>query len=339
MVVGGSTRNTAPRRAARHWMKVFALVLTLAFFGATVLAWPAFGHHKPGHPTPPGQADKPGKDKPDKDKPKKDKPDKDKPKKDKPDKPPKDGVHDNRGTIKVHEGAGEPSPLMRNQPQVCTFHIHGFKFHADQLLTITIVGQGGANVAGPDSWGPQSVTTDSDGEFRVPAAGAIQLADGNYKVSVDTGRTQGRQDKHKVLHIDCADDEDTPPPPGGGDDDQNPPPPPGGGDDDQNPPPPPGGGDDDQNSPEQPSPGSDDENAPEHPQPGNDDENSPEEPNPGTDDVSPDSPVSPPKPEDLPDTARDEMSANATYVLVPGVIGLLLLGAVAVIARRRVIAD
>src|SRR5207253_126821 len=51
--------------------------------------------------------------------------------------------HDNRGTVKIHEGAGEPAPLMRNQPQVCAFHIHAFKFYPGETLTFSIVGQGG----------------------------------------------------------------------------------------------------------------------------------------------------------------------------------------------------
>ena len=29
--------------------------------------------------------------------------------------------HDNRGNVKIHDGAGEPSPIVRNQPKVCDF--------------------------------------------------------------------------------------------------------------------------------------------------------------------------------------------------------------------------
>lgn len=30
----------------------------------------------------------------------------------------------NNGTVKIHEGAGEPSPEIKNEPHVCTFHLH-----------------------------------------------------------------------------------------------------------------------------------------------------------------------------------------------------------------------
>jgi hypothetical protein len=110
--------------------------------------------------------------------------------------------HDNRGTVKIHDGAGEPSPVMRNQPKVCDFHVHGFKFHADQVLTIDIAGHGGPN-AGPDTY-HSTMTTDSNGEARDPATGSITLADGMYKLDVGTGRTAGQQNKHKVFKVDCA---------------------------------------------------------------------------------------------------------------------------------------
>ena len=34
----------------------------------------------------------------------------------------------NNGTIKIHESPGEREPAMANDPHVCLFHIHGFKF-------------------------------------------------------------------------------------------------------------------------------------------------------------------------------------------------------------------
>ena len=167
------SRHSAQRGGFYRLAPVAALALLLS----VVLAGPAFAHHKPGHQVPPGQ-----------------------------DKPPTGGVHDNRGTVKIHEGGSEPSPIMRNQPQVCEFHVHMFKFHADQTLTISIVGQGGPNVAGASELTATTVLTDDGGEARYPAQGALtDWEDGNYKLTVDTGRGgPGQQNKHKVFKIDCA---------------------------------------------------------------------------------------------------------------------------------------
>jgi len=32
------------------------------------------------------------------------------------------------GTVKIHEEPGEAEPIMKNEPHVCVFHIHGFNF-------------------------------------------------------------------------------------------------------------------------------------------------------------------------------------------------------------------
>ncbi|MDP8905387.1 MAG: hypothetical protein M3N29_08750 [Chloroflexota bacterium] len=115
----------------------------------------------------------------------------------------------NRGTVKIHDGAGEPDPEVRNQPKVCDFHIHAFFFHAEQELTFTIEGHGGPN-AGPDTY-QNTVITDEDGEARDPATGSISLAEGMYKLTVDTGMGgPGQQNKHKVFKVECPDE--APPP-------------------------------------------------------------------------------------------------------------------------------
>jgi hypothetical protein len=284
-------------------MRLIAVVV-IALVATTMAAGPTFAHHKPGHKTPPGQG--PG--------PKTPKPKPPKPKPPKPPKKPGTGVHDNRGTIKVHEGAGEPPSEMRNEPQVCDFHIHMFKFHAGQTLTISIVGHGGN--AGPSTYA-DTVTTDANGDARSPATGAITtFADGTYKVSVDTGRGgPGKQDKHKVLKVDCTDD--SPPAPE---------PPPGGGDGDQ---PNPGGNNQDGTNPggDQPNPGGDEVAGPDAPAPGS---------GPETGQPPDNAPVVPPKPGDLPDTAMAENTASSVPLL--GLIAMLLAatGALAVRARRRV---
>lgn len=160
------------------------LMLLVAVVAALLLTGTALAHHKPGHTGGP---------------------------------PSGNGPHDNRGTVKIHEGAGEPAALMANQPQVCAFHIHMFKFHANQELGISIVGQGGANVAGPDTY-TSTVTTDANGEARDPEAGSITLDDGMYKLTVDTGKGAG---KHKVFEVDCE-DSTTPELPTGGSGDVGP---------------------------------------------------------------------------------------------------------------------
>src|SRR5437773_5174603 len=42
------------------------------------------------------------------------------------------GPPGNNGTVKVHDGGTEPSPETRNQPHVCTFHLHFFFADAGQ---------------------------------------------------------------------------------------------------------------------------------------------------------------------------------------------------------------
>ena len=39
---------------------------------------------------------------------------------------PDDEVPGNNGNVKIHEGAGEPASEIRNEPHVCTFHLHFF---------------------------------------------------------------------------------------------------------------------------------------------------------------------------------------------------------------------
>jgi hypothetical protein len=119
-----------------------------------------------------------------------------------------DGAPGNNGTVKIHDGAGEPSPEPRNEPHVCTFHVHALFFDADQVLTFTV-----------QSWEPTgdrsvvltgSITADASGEGRAPVAGAYSLPDGHYRLTVDTGNGTSTQDKHKMFWVQCA-AETTPP--------------------------------------------------------------------------------------------------------------------------------
>ncbi|HKG57320.1 MAG TPA: hypothetical protein VKA85_08730 [Candidatus Limnocylindrales bacterium] len=114
----------------------------------------------------------------------------------------------NNGTVKIHDGAGEPSPDVRNEPQVCTFHIHFFFGDTHQTGAWVIrkwaPGAKGAVVLSG------TYDTGTDREDRQPAIGAYELPDGHYKLFWD-----GDTDKHekmKVFWVKCAEAQPTPTP-------------------------------------------------------------------------------------------------------------------------------
>src|SRR6267142_5288088 len=85
----------------------------------------------------------------------------------------------NNGTVKIHDGAGEPSPEVRNQPHVCTFHLHFFFADPEQSGTWEI-----------QEWSPGdkgvvvlsgTYDTQGDGEDRQPEQGVYTLDPGHYK--------------------------------------------------------------------------------------------------------------------------------------------------------------
>jgi hypothetical protein len=123
------------------------------------------------------------------------------------------GAHEdapgNNGTVKIHEGGTETEPIVRNEPHVCTFHLHFFFADAAQTGDWWI-----------ESWPPTgdgtvvlsgTYTTDANGEYRTPPApGTYSLPDGHYKLF-----WQGRNEqnvKHKVFWVECP----APTPAGGG---------------------------------------------------------------------------------------------------------------------------
>ena len=112
-----------------------------------------------------------------------------------------DGPLGNNGTVKIHDGADEPSAEVRNEPHVCTFHLHFFFADPDQAGTWEI-----------QEWSPGdkgqvvmagTYDTAGDGEDRQPGTGAYELPDGHYKLFWD-GDT-GKHDKMKVFWVDCSD--------------------------------------------------------------------------------------------------------------------------------------
>lgn len=110
-------------------------------------------------------------------------------------------VPGNNGTVKIHEGAGEPAPEVRNEPHVCTFHLHFFFADAADSGTWEIQewspGDKGAVVLSG------TYLTDADGEDRDPEASAYSLPDGHYKLFWDGDLDTKKHDKHKVFWVDC----------------------------------------------------------------------------------------------------------------------------------------
>lgn len=110
----------------------------------------------------------------------------------------------NNGTVKIHDGATDDAPVVKNEPHVCTFHLHFFFADAGQAGDWQIDAQsptdGGTVLDG-------SYLSDANGEFETVEMG---LPAGHYKLYWD-----GRNDhnlKHKTFWVTC----DNPPGPIGG---------------------------------------------------------------------------------------------------------------------------
>src|SRR6476659_9743909 len=86
------------------------------------------------------------------------------------------GPPGNNGTVKIHEGPGEPPPEYPNQPHVCTFHLHFF--FADPAQSGTWEIQKWA--PGPKGAVVLSATYDTagDGEDSQPEQGVYDLPNG-----------------------------------------------------------------------------------------------------------------------------------------------------------------
>jgi hypothetical protein len=110
---------------------------------------------------------------------------------------PPDEVPGNNGTVKIHEGAGEPPPEVRNEPHVCTFHLHFFFADAGDAGTWEIQewSPGDKGVVALDG----TYLTDQNGEDRDPDAGTYTLPDGHYKLFWDGDLDTDKHDKHKVF--------------------------------------------------------------------------------------------------------------------------------------------
>jgi hypothetical protein len=108
----------------------------------------------------------------------------------------------NNGTVKIHEGAGENDPgEVRNEPHVCTFHLHFYFSDPEQAGTWEI-----------QEWSPGdkgtvvlsgTYDTQGDGEDRQPEEGVYTLPNGHYKLFWDGDLDTQKHDKMKVFWVDC----------------------------------------------------------------------------------------------------------------------------------------
>jgi hypothetical protein len=111
-------------------------------------------------------------------------------------------VPGNNGTVKIHEGGTETEPIVRNEPHVCTFHLHFFFADPFDAGTWEI-----------QEWSPGdkgtvvlsgTYDTNGDGEDRDPdEPGVYELPDGHYKLFWDGDLDTEKHDKHKVFWVEC----------------------------------------------------------------------------------------------------------------------------------------
>jgi len=109
----------------------------------------------------------------------------------------------NNGTVKIHEDDTEHDPgEVRNEPHVCTFHLHFYFSDPEQSGTWEI-----------QQWSPGdkgtvvlsgTYDTQGDGEDRQPEQGVYTLPDGHYKLFWDGDLDTQKHDKMKVFWVECA---------------------------------------------------------------------------------------------------------------------------------------
>ena len=115
----------------------------------------------------------------------------------------------NNGTVKIHEGNTENDPgEVRNEPHVCTFHLHFYFADPEQAGTWEI-----------QEWAPGdkgtvvlsgTYDTAGDGEDREPDQGVYTLPDGHYKLFWDGDLDTDKHDKMKVFWVDCEEESPAP---------------------------------------------------------------------------------------------------------------------------------
>jgi len=108
----------------------------------------------------------------------------------------------NNGTVKIHEGNGEPSAEIKNDPHVCTFHLHFYFADPFQAGLDGDAIDWWIDAQAPTAANPSILTgtyaAGPNGEDRTPELG---LPIGHYKLS-----WIGRNDqnvKHKTFWVTC----------------------------------------------------------------------------------------------------------------------------------------
>jgi hypothetical protein len=99
------------------------------------------------------------------------------------------------GDVKIHEGAGEPSPVTRDEPKVCSFHLHAFNFDSQEQVDWWII-KGEPFDTLPVLTG--QTVTNTDGVF---VSTVYSLSEGHYKLFWAGEQAGGA--KHKVFKISC----------------------------------------------------------------------------------------------------------------------------------------
>src|SRR6476661_96129 len=121
----------------------------------------------------------------------------------------------NNGTVKIHDGAGEnANGEVRNEPHVCTFHLHFYFADPQQSGTWKIQQWAPTGTKGTVVLSGTYDTHGSGDDRQPPAPNVYTLPDGHYKLFWDGDLDTGKHDKMKVFWVDCPTPVQTPTPGG-----------------------------------------------------------------------------------------------------------------------------
>ena len=111
------------------------------------------------------------------------------------------------GTVKVHEWPEHKNGSeMANDPKVCQFELHGFKFDGGQSGRWWIQDHKWGNGDASQAVLSGTYASNSEGDW---TSGPYKLADGHYKLYVELTHTAGNSGKtvttykHKVFKVEC----------------------------------------------------------------------------------------------------------------------------------------
>jgi hypothetical protein len=102
----------------------------------------------------------------------------------------------NNGTVKVHDGSTDTEPVIKNEPHLCTFHLHFFFADANQE------GRWWIDQQSPTGGDPSGVSgtyfTEPNGEYTTVEYG---LPAGHYTLNWEGRNLQNI--KHKTFWVTC----------------------------------------------------------------------------------------------------------------------------------------